>query len=65
MERWKEEWKRHVNIIFIGILTYANDEKYDGHWNDDHKNGRGNFFNLIGIQYYDDDSKYDGEWKMM
>lgn len=42
----------------MGTYTYANGNRYDGHWLDDKRHGRGVFVCA------EDGSVYDGEWSL-
>jgi len=47
----------------VGVLISPNEEKYQGDWQKDKKQGHGNTITLtIGIYNYPNGEKYDGEW---
>jgi hypothetical protein len=39
----------------VGVMTSPNEERYQGDWQEDKKQGQ-------GIYYYPNGEKYDGEW---
>lgn len=45
-----------IIIILVGVLSYANSDRYDGYWKNGKKDGKGNF-------HYANGDKYEGDFK--
>ena len=58
----KEKGKVNIDYI-IGSCDYNNNDKYNGNWANDMKNGHGKLFcRKLGIMDFANKDKYDGEW---
>lgn len=40
-----------------------NKDRYDGEWQRNMKDGKGNILQTLGIYYYANGDRYDGQWR--